>query len=164
MTFSNIILTITATLTALVAGLFYAWSVSITLGLARVSDAEYISVFQATNRAIQNPVFLLAFMGTQLLLPVCAFLFYRQTTRFWLLLAATAVYTIGVISITFLGNIPLNNRLDKFDLKTATAQEIAQQRKDFEAPWNNLNTIRTVSSTLAIILVILACLARENEL
>ena len=38
MNFSNILLVIAATLTALVAGLFYAWSVSITLGLARVSD------------------------------------------------------------------------------------------------------------------------------
>ena len=161
---SEIILAITAVLTALVAGLFYAWSVSITQGLLRVSDSEYVSAMQSTNRAIQNPVFLITFMGTQLLLPVCAFLFYRQTTRFWLILAATAVYTIGVIGVTFLGNIPLNNKLDKFELKFVTAQEIAQQRKDFETPWNNLNTVRTVSSTLAIILVIIACLARENDL
>ena len=32
--------------------------------------------------------------------------------------------------------------------------EIAKQRLDFERPWNRLNTIRTVSSTLALILVL----------
>lgn len=163
MTITNIFLAVTATFTALVAGLFYAWSVSITLGLARVSDTEYISVFQATNRAIVNPFFVTIFLGTQILLPVCAFLFYRQSSQLWLLLAATAVYTIGVIGVTFLGNIPLNNKLDKFDLQSATQTEIAQQRKEFEQPWNNLNTIRTISSTLAIILVIIACLNRKND-
>ena len=61
MKMANIILVITATLTALVAGLFFAWSVSITLGLARVSDSEYVSVMQSINRAIQNPVFFAAF-------------------------------------------------------------------------------------------------------
>ena len=163
MTIANIILTITATLTALIAGLFYSWSVSITLGLARVSDVEYVSVFQATNRAIQNPIFLTAFMGAQILLPVCVFLFYRQPMRFWLLLAATIIYAAGVIGVTFFGNIPLNNKLDKFDLQSATQQEIAQQRKEFENPWNGLNTVRTVSSTLAIVLVIVACLDRKND-
>lgn len=163
MTITNIILAITATFTALVAGLFYAWSVSITLGLARVSDTEYISVFQATNRAIINPFFLAIFLGTQILLPICAFLFYRQSSQFWLWLAAAVVYTIGVTGVTFLGNVPLNNRLDKFALETAAPIEIAQQRKEFEQPWNNLNTIRTIASTLTIILVIIACLNRKSD-
>jgi uncharacterized membrane protein len=162
MNISNIILVITSTLSALVAGLFFGWSVSITLGLARVSDTEYISVFQATNRAIINPVFLTAFLGTQILLPVCLFLFYQQTNRFWLIVAATIVYTAGVTGVTFLGNIPFNDKLDRFNLSSATPQEITQQRKEFETPWNRLNTVRTVSSTLTIMLLILACLDRRE--
>ena len=66
---ANIILIITATLSALVAGLFFAWSVSVTLGLARVSDSEYVSAMQSINRAIQNPAFFTAFFGAQILLP-----------------------------------------------------------------------------------------------
>lgn len=161
MNISNILLVIAATLTALVAGLFYAWSVSITLGLARVSDLEYISVMQSTNRAIQNPLFFAAFFGAQILLPVCVFLYYGQTSRFWLLLAATLIYTIGVMGVTIFGNVPMNNMLDSFEIKSATTEEVATQRKNYEGRWNNLNNIRTVSSTLAIILVIVACLNRE---
>jgi len=58
---TNIILVITATTTALMAGLFYAFSCSVNLGLARLSNAEYISAMQSINRAIQNPIFFAAF-------------------------------------------------------------------------------------------------------
>lgn len=159
----EIILTITAVLTALVAGLFYAWSISITLGLLRVSDTEYVSVMQSTNRAIQNPVFFAAFFGAQILLPVCLFLFYGQGARFWFLVGAFAIYTIGVMGVTMFGNVPLNNRLDRFEMQNASAQEISDARKNYEGVWNNLNTVRTVSSTLAITLVIIACLQSKND-
>lgn len=159
----EIILTITAVLTALIAGLFYAWSVSITLGLLRVSDAEYVSVMQSTNRAIQNPIFFAAFFGAQILLPVCLYLFYGNGARFWLLVGAFVIYTIGVTGVTIFGNVPLNNRLDRLEMQTASAREISDARKNHETVWNNLNTVRTVSSTLAITLVIIACLQTKND-
>ena len=164
MKLANIILVITATLTALVAGLFFAWSVSITLGLARVSDSEYVSVMQSTNRAIQNPLFFGAFFGAQIFLVVCLFIFYGQTSRFWLILAAAVIYTVGVMGVTIFGNVPMNNALDNFDLSSAQKDEIALQRKNYEARWNNLNTIRTVSSTVAVILIIIACLEAKNDI
>ncbi|CAN5567129.1 DUF1772 domain-containing protein [soil metagenome] len=163
MKLANIILAITATLTTLVTGLFFAWSVSITLGLLRVSDSEYVSVTQSTNRAIQNPLFFAAFFGAQIFLIVCLFLFYDQSSRFWFLLAATIFFTIGVMGVTIFGNVPMNNALDSFDLKSATQKEISTQRKNYERRWNNLNNVRTVSSTIAVILVIIACLEAKNN-
>lgn len=159
---ANIILIITSVLTALVAGLFYAWSVSITLGLARVSDIEYISVMQSTNRAIQNPIFFAAFFGAQILLPICVYLYYGNTSRFWLLLAAAIIYTCGVMGVTIFGNVPMNNSLDSFELKSANEQEISMQRKNYEGRWNKLNNVRTVSATIAITLVIIACVNKDN--
>lgn len=159
----NIILVVTAVLTALVAGLFFAWSVSITLGLLRVSDSEYVSVMQSTNRAIQNPLFFAAFFGAQIFLFVSLFFFYGQSSRFWLLLAATVFYTVGVMGVTIFGNVPMNNSLDRFDLKSATQEEISTHRKNYEGRWNALNNVRTISSTIAIILVIIACLEAKNE-
>ena len=157
MTFANILLVITATTTALMAGLFYAWSCSVMLGFARLSNREFVSAMQATNRAIQNPVFFAAFFGAPLLLPISTFLHYGQV-RFWFLLAATIIYLIGTFGVTVFGNVPLNNTLERFSLKSATEEEIAAQRANFERRWNNLNTIRTVSSTLAVVFVIIACL------
>ena len=60
MTTTNIILTIAATTTALIAGLLYAYSCSVNIGLGRLADAEYISAMQSINKAIQNPLFLSA--------------------------------------------------------------------------------------------------------
>jgi len=142
------------------AELFYAFSCLVNLGLARLSNAEYISAMQSINRAIQNPIFFIAFFGAPILLPLSVFTHYGQPlpARFWFLLAATIIYLIGTFGVTIFGNVPLNNTLDRFDLQAASEAEIAVQRANFEGRWNNLNTIRTVSSTLAVILVVIACL------
>ena len=143
------------------AGLFYAFSCSVNLGLARLSNVEYISAMQSTNRAIQNPIFFAAFFCAPILLPLSVLLHYGQplTMRFWFLLAATIIYLIGTFGVTIFGNVPLNNVLDRFNLQSASEEETALQRANFEGRWNNLNTIRTVSSTLAIVFVVIACLS-----
>lgn len=159
MTAANILLLLTATTTALMAGLFYAWSCSVMLGFARLSDREFVSAMQKTNRAIQNPVFFAAFFGAPIFLITSTILHYNQSPRFWFLFAAAIIYLIGTFGVTVFGNIPLNNTLDRFDLQAASEKEIVASRANFEKRWNNLNTIRTVSSTMAIMLVIIACLS-----
>lgn len=163
LTIPNIILVLTATTTALIAGLFYAYSCSVNLGLGRLSDKEYLTAMQSINRAILNLIFFTSFFGTALLLPLSTVLHYGQpmSTRFWFLLSATIVYIVSVFGVTILGNVPLNEELDSFNLQTASIEEIAAQRAKFEVPWNNLNTIRTIGSILAIMLVIVACLIPE---
>ncbi len=158
MGFADIILIITAALTALMAGLFYAWSCSVMLGFARLNDREFVSVMQKANRAIQNPVFFAAFFGAPLFLIISSVYFYGQTPRFALLLAAAVIYLIGNFGVTVFGNVPLNNALDRFDLETANDEEIGRQRINFESRWTILNHIRAVSSTIALILVVIACL------
>ena len=164
-TLANVILVLTATTTALIAGLFYAWSCSVTLGLARLPDTVYIAFMQTTNKAILNPVFFISFLGTALLLPLSTFLHYGPATshRFSFLLAATLLYFIGVLGVTIFGNIPLNNALADFNLNSASAGAMAAQRAKFEGRWNNLNIIRTIASVLSVMLVIIACLASHKS-
>ena len=45
----------------LMAGLFYAWSISVTPGLAKIEDEHYLQAFQKMNRAIINPLFIIPF-------------------------------------------------------------------------------------------------------
>ena len=155
----SIVLVTTATTTAIMAGLFFAWSFSVTTGLAKLSNIEYIRAFQAMNRAILNPFFFICFFGTAILLPFSAFLYYQQhpSLRFWFLIIASALYLIGVIGVTMVGNVPLNESLDAFNSQIAAAQEITSQRQQFEGNWNKMNNIRTVASALCIISVIIAC-------
>ena len=67
------------------------------------------------------------------------------------------------MGVMMAGNVPLNDALDKFDLQNASAEAIARARGRFEKRWNNLNAIRTVASTLSVILVIMACMSTCRE-
>lgn len=160
MPFPNIVLVITATCTALIAGLFFSYSCSVVLGLKSLPDEEYISAMQSINKAILNPVFFMVFFGTLLLLPFSTWLNYSQpaSKSFWLLLSASILYGVAVFGTTVTGNIPLNNTLDKFKILNATKEAISAQRTIFEGRWNYLNNIRTIASILTLILVIIACI------
>ncbi|PIF45559.1 putative membrane protein [Chryseobacterium sp. 52] len=155
---TTVFLLITAVLTALIAGLFYAYSCSVVLGLGKLSDSEYLKAMQSINREILNPVFFMSFMGTAILLPVTTFLFRGEQPVFLFLLLASAAYLIGVFGVTVAGNVPLNDMLDKFDINGATIEGIKQMRERFEDRWNLLNNIRTVFSVVSIGLVVCACI------
>jgi uncharacterized membrane protein len=157
---ANVLLVIAGTTTALMAGLFFAWSYSVTIGIARLPDNGYIAAMQAMNRAIQNFVFLSCFMGTLILLPLVTYMHYspQPSGRFWFLLAASVLYAVGVFGVTMALNVPMNEALDKFPLHTASADQISAHRAWFEGRWNRLNMIRTVANTLAIACFIIACL------
>lgn len=162
MKMTTVFLLITAVLTALIAGLFYAYSCSIVLGLGKLSDTEYLKSMQNINREILNPVFFMSFMGTAVLLPVTTFLFRGESSVFIFLLLASAAYLIGVFGVTIVGNVPLNDMLDKFDISSSTIEAIKQMRESFENRWNLLNTVRTIFSVISIVLVICACIWRKE--
>lgn len=161
---ANTILIITATLIALIAGLLYAYSCSVNLGLGRLADKEYLSAMQSINRAILNPLFFASFMGTLVLLPLCTYIHYRQAhdARFILLLFATIIYTAGTFGVTLFGNVPLNNTMDKFNITTASVSELADLRRNFEKPWLLLHNIRTVAAVISLVLVIIGCCCRQE--
>lgn len=158
MKMTTLVLIITAVLTALIGGLFYAYSCSVVLGLGKLSDMEYLKAMQSINREILNPVFFMSFMGTVFLLPVSTFLFRGQQPVFIFLLLGTLAYLIGVFGVTVVGNVPMNDGLDKFDISGSTADALRQMRENFENRWNLLNNIRTVFSVISIIFVICACI------
>lgn len=155
---TTVFLLITAVLTALIAGLFYAYSCSVVLGLGKLSDTEYLKSMQSINREILNPVFFMSFMGTAILLPVTTFLFRGDQPAFIFLLLASAAYLIGVFGVTIVGNVPLNEMLDKLDISGSTADVVKQMRDRFENRWNLLNNVRTVFSVISIALVVCACI------
>jgi uncharacterized membrane protein len=153
------------TTTGLSAGLFFAWSFSVTPGLAKINDAAYIAAMQSMNREILNPVFFLVFLGPLVLLPLSTYLSYQgvASVRFWLLAGAAAVYWIGVFGITVTGNVPMNEALDAFDLTSASAQQIAAQRSKFEGHWVFLNNLRTAFAAFSLILGLIAFILPEPK-
>jgi uncharacterized membrane protein len=146
----------------LMAGLFYAWSVSVMPGLKKLPDREFIMAMQSMNKAIQNPLFFIAFFGAAICLPVSCLLLFKKPLGidYWLLAGATCIYLAGIMGVTILGNVPLNNMLEGFDIN-APGESISAMRSAFENKWNTLNTVRTVSAILSFSLLVLTVWFRK---
>lgn len=154
----NFILLASVILTALSAGFFYAWVVSVIPGTKKIPDQAYIETMQSINREILNVGFFTMFFGALFLLLASSFLQYRTPVGsvYYLTLAATLVYAIGTIGVTMFGNVPLNNVVESLDLSTFTAQDFKDARVAYEEKWNNLNLIRMIAALISFILVLLA--------
>jgi uncharacterized membrane protein len=155
----KMLLVITVLLSGLMAGLLYAYSCSVNLGLKMLSDSEYIRAMQAINKAIENPLFFSSFLGLLIVFPaVCYQLYGPQSHTFYLMLVAMGIYVIGVFGITLLFNVPLNNQLANFSLQHADSAAVATMRQAFEKPWNTFHTVRTVAAIVSFLLAILSLL------
>jgi uncharacterized membrane protein len=145
----------------LMAGLLFGWAVSVIPGTSRISDRTYIATMQSINRAIINPVFVIFFVGTPVVLLAAGIAQFRagDSRRGWLMVASASTYVVGVLGVTFGGNIPLNDALDSLDLDTDSAEQISAQRRDYETRWNRWHNLRTAGSVAALSLAAMAALA-----
>jgi uncharacterized membrane protein len=152
--------------TGLVAGVFYAYAVSVNLGLAAQPDAAYIATMQAINERIENPLFFLSFFGAVLFLlaALAAHCSPRpRSGRFWLIALASALYVGGGFLLTAFVNVPLNEALARVVALDAFPGELAHARAAYEDPWVFWNGVRTVFSFLAFLALVCACLLREDH-
>ncbi|WP_297707311.1 DUF1772 domain-containing protein, partial [uncultured Eudoraea sp.] len=125
----------------------------------------YLRSFQEMNRAIINPTFMIVFFGPVFLHIANIFLFRTSSsTIIWMVLVSSSLYIIGVGLVTIFGNVPLNELLDNTDLAQASLEELQLLRDKFEVKWNRLHLIRTISSILSFLLLLLICLSRNNAI
>ena len=154
----NVLLFLSVLLSALVMGLLYGYACSVNPGLGKLADGEYIRAMQSINREIQNGFFFISFMGSLIILPATAWYVksHASPACFYLMLAASIVYIVGVMGVTAFGNIPLNNTLDKFDVSNASAAQITAQKILFQSAWNKYHLIRTIASIITTSLATIA--------
>lgn len=123
----------------LLAGLFYAYTVSVMPGLARADDRTWVEGMRGINVAIQNGWFMLTFLGAPLLAAVAGFLYLRSGAALWWIVAGFACL-LATIVITGVVHIPMNNAID------TGGDRYPQLRARFEGPWVRWNVVRTVVS------------------
>ncbi len=144
--------------TGLVAGVFYAYSVSVDPGLAAQSDTSYVATMQEINQRIQNPLFFASFFGA-VLFPLAALVVHLpniRSGRFLLISLACLLYIGGGFLLTAFVNVPMNDQLATID-PGAPARVLSQAREAYEGPWNFWNGVRTVFSTLSFVVAHVAC-------
>jgi uncharacterized membrane protein len=121
----------------LMAGLFFAFSVSVMGALARLPAEQGAAAMSAINVVIVNPVFLTVFMGMTLIcavLAVKAVVGWSQPGSFWLL-AGSLFYLVGIFAVTAAFNVPLNDALAADAGGAGWTRYLAQW-----VPWNHVRT------------------------
>lgn len=146
--------------TGIMSGFFYAYSSSVTLGLGRLPDAQYVAAMQEINASVRNGLFAFGFFGAVLFLLLTLLLHARRplSGRFLLVALACALYVGGGLLLTVLVNVPLNEELASVSGGSASA--LADARAGYEDAWNFWNGVRALCSSLALLALIGACLLR----
>ena len=158
----NVVLVVAGVLTGLHAGLLYDFSVDIVPALRSIKGTAHISMIQAINVKIQNPVFFLSFFGPIVLLPLAAVLHWGQPQFAWLV-AASIIQIVGCEGVTIAGNIPLNNELARVDPDRLSEVEADRIRTEFQgpgAPWIRFHALRTLAGIAATTILFVVCLSK----
>ena len=135
---------------ALVAGLFFAFSVCVMRALGTLPSPHGIAAMQAINVVILNPIFLGVFVGTA---ATCAVVVVMSIV--WWDPATTAgplvgslLYLIGSIGVTGRCNVPRNNALAGVAPDSADG---ARLWVDYLGTWTFWNHVRTLATLLALV-------------
>jgi uncharacterized membrane protein len=134
-----------AFLCTLVAGFLFAFSVVVMPGIRRLEDAEFLRAFQAMDGVIQRgqPLFVVVWVGSAIAVIAAAAMTSDDRA---IVIGAAALYLLGVQLPTAVVNIPLNNRVQRMEIR----------REEFEGRWNRSNVARTWCACAVSVLLLVA--------
>jgi uncharacterized membrane protein len=136
----------------LMAGLFFAFSVSVMKALADLPPNGGMAAMQSINIAIINPVFLSAFFGTAtacVLIVIVSLLRWHDPAAAYML-AGGSLYLVGTFLVTFVFNVPRNNALAS--VAPANAESI-DVWTDYLSNWTAWNHVRAAAAFAAAALL-----------
>ncbi|MFC9791641.1 DUF1772 domain-containing protein [Streptomyces sp. NPDC127584] len=154
---ASLLLALAVVCAGLYAGFMLVFQTGIMPALARLTDAEFVTVMRRINEAVPRAVFMTVFLGV-LAFPAAAFFVPvdgRSDTEKWLVLGGFVCAALNH-AVTVGGNVPLNNALAASE---ATGDEPSAVRAAFEGRWNGLHRVRTLLITAAFGLLTAAAVA-----
>lgn len=141
--------------TAVVGGVFFAFSNFIMSALGQLEAREAVVAMQRINVTVLNRWFFALFFGSGLaavLVAGWAVFAMSELDPTWATLGA-AMYLFGCIGVTGVVNVPLNERLAQVD---ANGPESEAVWSGYLRRWTRANHVRTVASGGAAVLLIVA--------
>ena len=138
----------TALACAMMGGIFFAFSSFVMPALGRIPPAQGIRAMQRINIDVFHWSFMVAFFGT----PIACIAVAGLAVWSWdepgavYGVVGCAVYLVGSLLVTVVGNVPRNDALAKIDADTVDA---AREWSRFAIGWTRWNHVRTVASMVA---------------
>lgn len=135
---------------AVVGGVFFAFSSFVMKALARIPSSEGIAAMQSINVVVINPSFLGTFLGTAVLSVgvVVLTLLNRDHLSALFFLAGAICYFIGTFLVTLFGNVPLNDRLAAVSSTDPAAVELWEHYLRRWTMWNHVRTSAAIIAAL----------------
>lgn len=132
---------------ALVAGVFLTFSDFVMRSLAGSAPAAGAEAMQHINREVFGSVFMVLLMGSGIAALGIAGLGVVQggAPGRWMVVGG-ALYVAGVMAVTVLRNVPMNERLARMDHRTDVAQDYWRH---YARDWTRWNHVRSVASLAA---------------
>ncbi len=143
---------------AVVGGVFSAFSEFIMRGLLRAEPAGGIEAMQQINRTVLRSQFvagILVIAPMSIAISVYAASALEGNARL-ALIAAPIVYVPTVFLMTMFGNVPMNNRLDRLNSRSVEAESYW---REYGVKWTRLNHVRTFGSVLTAGLYLIAAIS-----
>lgn len=137
-----------AVASAVMAGVFFAFSSFIMTALSNIAPAEGIRAMQRINIDVFCWSFSLLFFGIPLAsvgLGIYAVLHFSQPESLYYLIGSI-VYLAGSFFVTAVGNVPLNNSLARLD---PDAHNAIEQWRGYLVSWTRCNHVRTLACLAA---------------
>ena len=156
---------ITALGSGLVAGVFFTFSAFVMKALARLRPAQGIAAMQSINVVAVTPPLMIALFGTALacVALVVSSLFKWREPVAMLRLVGGGLYLVGVVLVTMVRNVPMNDALAAVDPDSADG---AAQWARYVPRWTVWNTVRTaaaLAASTALTVALVAGRAKDFE-
>lgn len=139
----------------LLAGLYFSFSTFIMGALGRIETPAGITAMNSINTVIQRSPFMPLFLGSSLAALILAgiALFQWHQPGSIAAFAGGAIYIVGMFVCTMAFNVPLNNTLATVDPASENGTKIWAR---YLRNWTLWNHVRTIASTVAMVLFIYA--------
>jgi uncharacterized membrane protein len=137
----------------LVSGVLLAFSSFVMSGLARIPAASGIAAMQSINITVVNPLFMGLFMGMGAV-SIAVLVMNVRANGFELTAgnAAAVIYLFGVLGVTFVANVPMNDALAGID---PAASASAEYWNNYVSGWTTWNHVRCAAALVAGVMFVL---------
>ena len=144
--------------TGLTAGFLAAFAHTVMPALGTADDAAFVGTFQAADRAVYNPWFMVPFTLAPVLTGAALLLtFADQEPATVAVVAGAFVLAVATVVITGTVHLPLNREIGEVPLDGGAAA-LAAARARFERRWVRWNVVRTVTATVSFVCLAVALL------
>jgi len=146
----NVLTVITGVGCGLMGGVFFAFSTFVMKALERLPTPQGVAAMQSINVVVIHPLFLIPFFGTGLAAVVVA-IGTRGQPAGMALLAAGALYVVGTVGVTIVGNVPLNKQLALVDPLAPAAEAAWRSYINHWLPWNHVRTAAALAACAIVV-------------